>query len=432
MKRILLPILVLLTACSPRHAQELRQPVTLACTEPAFLKPGDKVALISPSYYTPMENVEAAAKILRDWGFEPVVGANVGKIHRGHYAGTTKERLADLEWALADPSVKAILCNRGGYGTIRLVNRLSPRALAAHPKWLIGFSDITTLHAMETRSGVVSLHATMCSIMAKSRGRDLSSTLVRDILYGTIPVYETPAHPQNRPGRARGTLVGGNLCTFTPILGTDVDATLGDDIVLFIEEVGEDMSHIDRLVNTLLLNGVLDRCKGVILGEFTDCKANLDFGSVEEMIGSYLRDYDIPVLCGFPAGHGDVNLPLLMGATVDLDVTASGATLSFDVPGETRLVRTADALSDARPLEVGEEFLDADGKVRGVDGKWRDADGKWRDADGKWRGADGKWRGADGKLLDADGKPLKADDVDKPGKLIRYLDFLRHFEGIRR
>ena len=374
--RRILPLLILLASCSPRYAQSLRQPVALSCVEPAFLKPGDKVALISPSYHTPMENVDAAAKILRDWGLESVVGAHVGKVHRGRYAGTTQERLADLEWALADPSIKAILCNRGGYGTIRLVNKLSPEAIAAHPKWLIGFSDITTLHAMETRSGVISLHATMCSLMAKSRGRDLSSTLVRNILYGTIPVYETPTHPQNRPGHGRGTLVGGNLCTFTPILGTDADATLGEDIILFIEEVEEDMSHIDRLVNTLLLNGVLDRCKGVILGEFTGCKTNLGFGSVEEMIGTYLKDYDIPVLCGFPAGHGDVNLPLLMGATVDLDVTDTGATVTFDVPGQTRRIRTADALKESQPLRV--------------------------------------------------------DEVDKPAKFVRFIDFRRHFEGIRR
>lgn len=376
MKRYLLPLLLLLAACSPKHTQNLHQPVALTCARPEFLKPGDKIALVSPSYHTPMENVEAASKILRDWGFEPVVGPNVGKVHRGHYAGTTKERLADLEWALKDPSVKAILCNRGGYGTIRLVNKLSPEEIAAHPKWLIGFSDITTLHAMETRSGVISLHATMCSLMAKSRGRDRSSTLVRDILSGTIPVYEAPAHPQNQPGHARGTLVGGNLCTFTPILGTEADATLGEDIILFIEEVEEDMSHIDRLVNTLLLNGVFDRCKGVILGEFTDCKANLDFGSVEEMIGSYLKDYGIPVLCGFPAGHGDVNLPLLMGAPVTMDVTEKGATLTFDVPGRTQRIRTADAIAVAKPLE--------------------------------------------------------APKIDKPSNIVRSFDFFRHFEGIRR
>ena len=310
------------------------------CVQPPFLQKGDRIALVSPSYHTPMENVDTAAAILREWGFKPVVGPNVGKEYLGKYAGTPRERLSDLEWALRDPGIKAILCNRGGYGTIHLTRLLSQKDIADHPKWIIGFSDITTLHGIAARAGVMSIHATMCSLMARSQGVGLTNTLLRDLLLGAVPVYEAPAHPQSIPGHATGTLVGGNLCTFTPVLGTEADATLGQDIVLFIEEVEEDMSHIDRLINTLLLNDVFDRCRGVILGEFTDCKANLDYGSVEEMICSYLKDYGIPVLCGFPAGHGDVNLPLLMGAPVTLDVTASGATLSFGVEGATQIVET--------------------------------------------------------------------------------------------
>lgn len=327
------------------------QGVVLSCAEPEFLKPGDKIALISPSYHTPMENVDTASMILRDWGFEPVVGANVGKVYLGHYAGTPKERLGDLEWALKDPSIKAILCNRGGYGTIGLVNMLPEELIRNNPKWLIGFSDITTLHCMFTRAGVMSIHGTMCSLMAKSKGADLTSTLVRDILTGSLPEYELPADSLNIPGHATGTLVGGNLCTFSPVLGTDADATMGQDIILFIEEVEENMSHIDRLINTLLLNGVFDRCKGVILGDFTDCEANLDFVSVEEMICSYLKDYGIPVLCNFPAGHGDVNLPMLMGAQVTLDVTESGSRLSFNTEGFRKTVWTDDALSEVADKE---------------------------------------------------------------------------------
>ena len=375
MKRLLLIALaaLILLSCDK---EPLGGGVHLSCVQPPFLKSGDKIALISPSYATPMENVEAASTILREWGFEPVIGPNVGKEYLGHYAGTPKERLADLEWALGDPDIKAILCNRGGYGTIQLTNLLSQKKLSAHPKWLIGFSDITTLHGMETRAGVMSIHGTMCSLMAKSGGRGMTNTLLRDILLGTVPVYEAPAHPLSLPGTATGTLVGGNLCTFTPILGTDADATLGDDIILFIEEVEEDMSHIDRLINTLLLNGVFNRCKGVILGEFTDCEANLDFGSVEEMICSYLKDCGIPVLCGFPAGHGDVNLPLLMGAPVTLTVSAAGATLSFDVKGQARSIRIEDALTELQ-----------------------------EDVD---------------------------NDTRKQRKLIRAFNFIRHYDGIKR
>lgn len=342
-----LAALLLAAACSPKHTQDLRErTVTLSCTQPAFLQPGDKIALLSPSYHTPMENVEAAAAVLRGWGFEPVIGAHVGEVYRGKYAGRPKERVSDLEWALKDPSIKAILCNRGGYGTIRLVDLLPLEELTAHPKWLVGYSDITTLLEMETRAGVMSIHGTMCSLMAKSHGLGMTNTLLRDLLSGTVPQYEVPAHPLSIPGHAQGTLVGGNLSTFSPVLGTEADATLAGGIILYIEEVEEDMSHIDRMINTLVLNGVFDRCQGVILGEFTDCEANLQIDSVEELICGYLRDRHIPVLCGFPAGHGDVNLPLILGAPVTLDVRPDGATLRFDVAGQTQTVATEDACAE--------------------------------------------------------------------------------------
>ena len=373
-----LAVLILLAACSPKHTQDLRErTVTLSCTQPAFLKSGDKIALLSPSYNTPMENVEAAATVLRGWGFEPVIGAHVGEVYRGKYAGRSKERASDLEWALKDPSIKAILCNRGGYGTIRLLDLLPLEELAAHPKWLVGYSDITTLLEMENRAGVMSIHGTMGTHLAQTRGNDPSSTLMRDLLLGQVPAYRVPAHPENRPGHATGILVGGNLCTFTPILGTQADATLGRDIILFIEEVGEDMSHIDRLINTLVLNGVFERCRGIVLGEFTDCKANLDFDSVEDMICSYVPE-GIPVLCGFPTGHDDVNLPLVMGAPVTLNVTAAGATLTFGMEGRQVPVRTEETV--AGPNQGGRKI---------TEGK-------------------------------------------KQRRLVRIFDFLKYFEGIRR
>ena len=340
MKRLFLLLAALaLLSC----AREIPPEAVLSCVQPPVLQPGDKIALVSPAYFTSKENVDAASEILRSWGFEPVVGPNVGKEYLGYYAGTDKERLADLKWALRDPSIKAILCNRGGYGTIHLTRMLPLRTFAAHPKWLIGFSDITTLHGMANRAGVMSIHGTMCSLMAKSEGEGMTNTLLRDLLTGTVPQYQLPAHPLNLPGLAHGTLVGGNLSSITPVLGTEADATLAGCIILFLEEVEEDMSHIDRMINALLLNGVFDRCEGVILGEFTDCEANLGYDSVEEMICSYLADRDIPVLCGFPAGHGDVNLPLLTGAPVTLDVRDSGATLTFDVEGKTVIVPTETA-----------------------------------------------------------------------------------------
>ena len=310
------------------------------CVKPNYLKAGDRVALISPSYFTPMENVEKTANVLRSWGLEPVIGPNVGRVYADRYAGTVEERVSDIRWALNDTSIKAIICNRGGYGSIQLIDQISLGEWGAHPKWLVGFSDITTLHGLLTRAGVMSIHGTMSSFLAAG-GTDETSTLMRDLLMGRVPCYKVPAHPQNIEGSARGILVGGNICTFAPNLGTQADATLGRDIILFIEEVGESMHNIDRQFNILAMNGVLDRCKGVILGEFEGCGSEFSYENVEEMLRQYILKYNIPLLCGFPAGHGDVNLPLVMGAPVTMDVRSDGATLQFDIVGQQQVVNTA-------------------------------------------------------------------------------------------
>lgn len=343
---LLLPVSV---SCSRENFPV--QDIAFECSAPAFLTPGDKIALLSPSYNTPRENTDSAAAVIRAWGFEPVVGPNVDKLYRGKYAGTPDERVEDLRWALQDSSIKAILCNRGGYGTIRLLDLMTPEDFSMHPKWLIGYSDITTLLEMETRSGVMSIHGAMGCSLLKNLGQDHSSTLMRDILMGSVPEYTVDPHPQNIPGTASGVLVGGNLCTFSPILGTWADATAGKDFILFIEEVEENMSHIDRLMNTLRLNGVFNRCKGVILGEFTDCEANLEFESVEQLLCSYLDDYGIPVCCGFPAGHDTANLPLIMGARVTLSVSDIGSRIRFHMNGIPEEVHAslADTLQAAVP-----------------------------------------------------------------------------------
>ena len=334
----------ILSSCKDDDDKEVIEPkkeVSITCTRPQYLKAGDKIALISPSYFTPMENVEKTADVLRSWGFEPVIGPNVGKVVDGRYAGTIAERVSDLRWALNNPEIKAIICNRGGYGTIQLIDQLSLKELAANPKWLVGFSDISTLHGLLTRAGVMSIHGTMSSFLAKG-GEDMTSTLMRDLLLGRVPRYELPAHEQNITGRAHGVLVGGNICTFVPNLNTQADATAGRDLILFIEEVEESMHNIDRQFNILRMNGVLSRCKGIILGEFTECGSEFTYGSVEAMLRSYLKEYNIPLLCGFPGGHGDINLPLVMGAPVTIDVRNDGATINFNIDGEKEDVYVAD------------------------------------------------------------------------------------------
>ena len=345
--------MITLTSCSEDDdiIADSKNPVVINCTKPDYLKAGDKVALISPSYFTPMENVEKTAAILRDWGLEPVVGPNVGKVTEGKYAGTVAERVSDIRWALNDPSVKAIICNRGGYGTIQLIDQLTLAELKASPKWLVGFSDISTLHGLLSRAGVMSIHGTMSSFLAKG-GTDITSTLMRDLLLGNVPRYELLAHKQNIVGTASGVLVGGNLCTFTPNLGSRADATEGNNLILFIEEVEESMHNIDRQMRILQMNGVLNRCKGIILGEFTDCGTEFTYESVEAMLHDMLKDYNIPLLCGFPAGHGDVNLPLVMGAPVSINVRDDGATLQFNIDGNQQQVNTANITAPTTPAAV--------------------------------------------------------------------------------
>ena len=310
-------------------------------TAPAFLKKGHKVALLSPAYTTTEDVVQTTADILEDWGYKPVIGKSVGKVEAGKYAGTAEDRAKDFEEALKDTSIKAILCNRGGYGTIQLVDLIDPKLVKKNPKWVIGYSDVTTLHAMQTKAGVMSIHGTMSSSMAKSEGKDINSTLLRDLLKGEVPTYKVPKNKYNQKGKAEGILVGGNMATFVPLIGaSDIDVFRNDGIILFMEEIGENLRNIDRMFNSIQLHGVMENVKGVILGEFVDSGTDLDFESTEAMLSQYLKQYNIPVMCGFPAGHDDINVPIVMGAKVKMEVTDKGATLSFNIKGKEKSVDT--------------------------------------------------------------------------------------------
>ena len=319
------------------------------CTAPAFLKEGDKVALVSPSYTTPDSNIQKTADVLKEWGFEPVIGKNVGKLDAGKYAGTAQERADDIIAALKDTSIKAILTNRGGYGSIQLADLIDPKLVKDNPKWLIGYSDITTLHAMQTKAGVMSIHGTMSSSIAKTNGTDDNSTILRDLLKGEVPTYKVPKHKYNQKGTAEGILVGGNMATFVPLVGSDIDVFQKDGIILFMEEIGENLRNIDRMFNSIELHGVMENVKGVILGEFVDSGTDLDYESAEAMLSQYLKKYDIPVLCGFPAGHDDVNLPIVMGAKVKIDVGDDGSTLVFNIDGDKKTIDT-DKLTEKTSL----------------------------------------------------------------------------------
>ena len=207
---MLTAVLVIVAGCvkdEPINIPSNPEPYVIKCVKPAYLKEGDKVALISPSYHTPMENVEKTAAVLTGWGLVPVIGQNVDSLEAGRYAGTVAQRVSDLLEAVNNPEIKAIICNRGGYGTIQLIDHIPLGTLTRNPKWIVGFSDISTLHGLWSRAGVMSIHGTMSSFLAAG-GTDATSTLMRDLLMGNLPAYEVPAHPQNIPGKASGVQIG--------------------------------------------------------------------------------------------------------------------------------------------------------------------------------------------------------------------------------
>ena len=183
---------------------------------PPYLKEGDKVALVSPAYWIPQESIQEAAETVKSWGLQPVIGPHTNSLNVNVYAGTADERAADILWALKDDSIKAIICTRGGYGSIHLLNRIHTEDYQKHPKWLIGHGDITTLINAVTSAGVMSIHGPMAFQLAN--GQELDSQITRDVLFGTIPQYKIAGNDHNRCGHAEGVLVGCSWEVICPVL----------------------------------------------------------------------------------------------------------------------------------------------------------------------------------------------------------------------
>lgn len=314
---------------------------------PPYLKAGDKVALVAPAYWVAEEAVIQAAEVLKSWGLFPVIGEHTNSLNVDAYSGTADERAADLLWALENDDIKAIICSRGGYGSIHLLKRIPQELYEKHPKWLIGHGDITVLLNAVVAAGVASIHGPMAFQIAA--GQEPSVTILRNILFGTMPQYEVPANPYNRCGHAEGILIGGNLCSYSSIAGTEYHIPTDQDIILFVEEVEESLHSLDRLFYMLRLRLDIERVKGIIFGTFTSIKYDLQFGCVEQMLTAHVHDLDIPICCGFPVGSNSC-LPLVEGASCQLDVSLDKATLTFNAEGsqkryhvnkeECQLVRT--------------------------------------------------------------------------------------------
>ncbi len=293
---------------------------------PPALQEGDKIAIVSPSGAVNAEYIQASLPVLQEQGWVPVVGDHAYD-HDGSYAGTQEARYADLRQALLDPDIKAVMCSRGGYGAVHILQQLDSLPLRDNPKWLIGFSDITILHALLAKNGIESIHGSMTSHLAKTNGEDDDSRALFDILRGTLITYELPADARNRLGEASGRLYGGNLAVFDALIGTPYDFFNQEgDIILFMEDIAEPVYKVERQMYKLKLMGVFDRIKGLVVGQFTDypgAKAK----EMEDMIARMVAGYDFPVVFDAPIGHVSHNIPLVEGRMTTLTVAPEGVTL---------------------------------------------------------------------------------------------------------
>ena len=295
-----------------------------------ILHEGDTIAIISPSSSTDTTTINGGIRTLESWGYHCVVGPNALNDYHG-FAGTIDERLSDLLWALREPSVKAVMCSRGGDGAAHLLARLSLDTLRQYPKTIIGFSDVTALLCAEARAGVKGIHGSMCWALKTYEGNDTISQTLRRLLQGKLPTYRVAPHPLDIKGRAEGIVVGGNLSVYNDLAGSDFDPLLLDDIILFMEDTGEGMSKVDRMLHNLEIRGLLPHLRGIIVGQFNKYKhPENGFQNMYQMLHEYMKHYGIPVCFDFPVGHAHLrNFPLLTGARATLEVTPEGTTLSY-------------------------------------------------------------------------------------------------------
>lgn len=294
---------------------------------PEALNTGDKIAIITPSTVVREEYVSGAEKRLMHEGFVPVRMPNVRFGGDGSFAGTSDERLDDFLAAWSNDEIKGVLCARGGYGAVQLVSRIPTSLIKRHPKWLIGFSDISALHALLQSHQIASIHASMAKHLALKEYSDYCNAELFQILRGREETeYELSQHPFNYCGSASGVLRGGNLAVLTDLCATPLsmlDISEGEDVILFIEDVAESISRVERMLWRMRLSGAFNRVRGVIFGQFTDYRPNANYPDMESMIHALLSGWnlDIPVVMNAPIGHIDDNIPLVEGAWASLEVS---------------------------------------------------------------------------------------------------------------
>lgn len=302
---------------------------------PEPLKRGDTIAIISPATEVKGEYIDGAAALLEAEGYRVRIMPGAKGPVSGSYASELTQRTADLRDALADQQVRAILCARGGYGCNQLIDAFSPEELRADPKWIIGFSDVSALHAMMHRAGIASLHAPMAKHLTLRGADDPYSRYLLDSLRFTDEItYNVAPDPRNITATACGELRGGNLAVLNGLADTPFDMlhiAEGEQVILFIEDIAEKIYAVQRMLIRLSLGGNLRRLAGLIVGRFAEYGADRNYPSMEEMISALLKRLGVsfPVAFNFPVGHVDDNLTLIEGARASLRVTPEAVILKM-------------------------------------------------------------------------------------------------------
>lgn len=293
--------------------------------QPPFLQPGDTIYITAPAKAIEESVVLEAKRTLETWGLIVRVAPHcLGR--SAYFSGTDEERLADFQDGLDDPSIKAILCARGGYGCVRIVESLNWDTFKRHPKWIIGFSDVTVFHQKINQLGVENIHGIMP--LGFTEGSEAAKETLKDSLFGTPYMLEAPYVSENITGEARGELVGGNMAIVTSLLGTPLSYSFKNNI-LVLEDIGEHVYKIDRMLYSLRLSGAFNQINGLILGGFTDMEdTDVPFGkTIKELILEQVQGLGVPVAFDLPFGHISDNQALVLGRTAILKVTETKTTL---------------------------------------------------------------------------------------------------------
>jgi len=286
--------------------------------QPTYLQKNDTVAIVSTARKIMLDEIQPAIDLLKKWGLNVVVGATIG-LEEHQFAGNDTQRTADFQKMLNSPKIKAIWCARGGYGTVKIIDKLDFTLFKKYPKWIIGYSDVTVLHSHIQNLGFQSLHATMPLNVKKNTNSSLAS--LKKSLFGETISYEIESSENNKIGEAKGDLIGGNLSILYSLTGSD-SSTNTKGKILFIEDLDEYLYHIDRMLMNLERNGYFENLKGLIVGGFTDMHDNdIPFGkNAKEIILDIVSEYNFPVVFDFPAGHLKDNRALIFGRKVSLKV----------------------------------------------------------------------------------------------------------------